>query len=342
MVRGGAVPSFLNIQSNKENILRAVILIAFITCFSTYTATPAKAADLSKTALEAAQQALAAGEYVQAYQQFLELSENHGLAQFSLGLMEQQGWGRAANPEMACRWFEKAAIKQVPAAQQFFGDCLAKGVGQQADGKAAVTWYKKAATSGIPYALCSAGHLYITAQGVEKNTQHGLDLCTAAAQAGSTPAMLRLADYFREGMDVPQNLKAARQWYQQAAEHHNRQAQYRLGLMLSEGLGGPPDIDQARFWLELAASQGCEEAYLPVAILYANAPLAPQTGMLSPENLAKVYMWNAAAKAVSTDLSQQHEIKKIEALALAVMPAEWKEDLDRRVAQHLSKYKKPL
>lgn len=330
------------IQSNKGDILRAVILIGFITCFSMYTAASAVASNTLNSSLESAQKMLAEGDYTNAYQQFLLHADNNGLAQFNLGLMEQQGWGRTANAEAACHWFEKSAIKQVPAAQQFWGDCLAKGIGQQANGQAAVVWYKKAAHSGIAYALCSAGHLYITAQGVEKSIQHGLDLCTAAAQAESTSAMLRLADYFREGTEVPQNLNAARHWYQQAAERHNLQAQYRLGLMLSEGLGGPADIDQARFWLELAASQGHQAAYLPVAILYANAPLDPQTGMLSAENLAKVYMWNAAAKACTTEPAQQHEIQNIEALVLAVMPAEWKEDLNQRVVQHLSKYKKPF
>lgn len=322
--------------------MRAVVLIALITCLSSYTATHAVAANHSNPELETAQKAMSSGDYSTAYEQFLLLSENNGLAQFSLGLIEQQGWGRAENPEAACHWFEKAASKKVPAAQQFWGDCLAKGIGRPVDGHAAVDFYKKAAESGIPYALCSAGHLYITGQGVEKNIQQGLALCTAAAQAESTPAMLRLADYYREGTDVPQDLSAARQWYQQAAERRNLQAQYRLGLMLSEGLGGPPNIEQARFWLEHAASQGYQAAYLPLAILYANAPLDPQTGMLSPENLATVYMWNEAAKATTTQPEQRAEIEHIEELVLAVMPPQWKKDLDQRVAQHLSTYNKPF
>lgn len=288
--------------------------------------------------LKPAQRALAAGDYTKAYGLYSRRAAKNPLAQFTLALFYREGWGRPADPAEACRRFEKAALGNIPAAQQFFGDCLAHGIGHAADGKAAVEWYRKAAANGIAYALCSAGGLYIKGTGVEKDVQQGLALCIQAARAESPPAMLRLADYYREGTDVPQDLAAARHWYQQAAERHNPEAQYRLGIMLGKGQGGEADPAAALFWLETAAGEGHAPAYLPAAILYANAAPDPQTGALAPEHLAKIYLWTSAAKARAADPAELAETARIEAMVLAVMPASWRPELDRKVAEHLAKY----
>jgi TPR repeat protein len=291
--------------------------------------------------LQPAQQALAAGDYKKAYALYSKHAAHNPLAQFTLALFYREGWGRPRNEVEACRRFEPAAESGIPAAQQLFGDCLANGIGRAPDGKAAVAWYRKAAASGIIYALCSAGDLYIRGAGVDKDVKQGLALCTQAARRDSPPAMLRLADYYREGTDVPQDLAAARHWYKMAAERRVRQAQYRLGVMLSEGQGGEPDLAAALFWLETAAAEGHAPAYLPTAILYANAAPDPKTGALAPEHLAKIYLWISAAKARATDPAEQTEIARIESMTLAVMPAAWRPELDRKLAEHLAKHGNP-
>ncbi|EJN03235.1 tetratricopeptide repeat protein [Herbaspirillum sp. YR522] len=288
--------------------------------------------------LKPAQTALAAKDYSTAYDGLLQFADRNPLAQFTLGLFEQQAWGRPANAAVACDWFAKAALGKVPAAQQLLGDCLARGIGRAVDGPAALHWYEQAARSGIAYAWCSAGELYIAGVVVPKDTARGIALCAAAAQAGSPPAMLRLADYYREGRDMPADPRLARYWYQQAAQQHQHEAQFRLGIMLSEGQGGDADVVQARAWLEQAATEGYARAYLPLAILYANATPDPATGALTPDDLAKVYMWNSAAKATTTNPAQLAEIARIEKLSLAAMPAPWKPVLDRRVAEHLARH----
>ncbi|WP_433693494.1 tetratricopeptide repeat protein [Herbaspirillum seropedicae] len=320
---------------NSKHMVRLAAIVAAATL--SYAAPAASAPRDLGAELTTANKALAAKDYSRAYALFARHAANNPLAQFSLGLFEREGWGRTSNPVAACNWFEKAAHSNIPAAQQFLGDCLAKGIGHEVDGKAAASWYRKAAASGIAYALCSAGELYIEGKTLEKDVDRGLALCLAAAQADSAPAMLRLADYYRDGKDVPQNLVAARYWYEQAAQRHQHEAQYRLGIMMSEGHGGDVDIPSALFWLEHAAMEGYRPAYLPVAILYANASPDPKTGMLSPENLAKVYMWNSAAKARTTNAVQLAEIERIEKMVLAVMPPQWQPDLDRKVAEHLAK-----
>lgn len=291
-----------------------------------------------RAGLVQAEQALAAKDYPTAYRAYARYAGTNPLAQFTLGLFEQQGWGRPADPLAACAWFDKAAQKHIPAAQQFLGDCLAQGIGRAVDGPAAVHWYRKAAASGIAYAHCAAGGLYIAGKVVPRDVRQGLALCTAAAQAQSPPAMLKLANYYREGSQVPADLRLARYWYEQAAQRHNHEAQFRLGVMLSEGEGGEANLAQARFWLEHAAMEGHARAYLPTAILYANMAPDPKTGALTPSDLAKVYMWNKAARARTANPLQLAEIARIDALVLAVIPTQWQPDLDRRVADHLARY----
>lgn len=293
--------------------------------------------DLSRE-LEPGQKALAARDFAGAYREYAAHAGTNPLAQFILGLFEREGWGRKADPVAACAWFEKAAQKKIPAAEQFFGDCLAQGIGRAVDGHGAVQWYRKAGASGVSTALCQAADLHIAGKIVPRDVAQGLALCTAAAQADSPPAMLKLADYYREGTAVPQNVRLARYWYDQAAQRHSHEAQFRLGLMLSEGEGGGANVAQARFWLEHAAMEGYAPAYLPTAILYANAAPDPRTGFLRPEDLAKIYMWDRAARASTTNPVQLAEIDRIEKLVMTVMPAQWQSDLDRHVADHLAKY----
>jgi hypothetical protein len=303
---------------------------------SVYVATTVAAKDL-RAELTLADRALAAQDYPAAYRAYAHHAPRNALAQFNLGLFELHGWGRPANPAAACAWFDKAAQRNIPAAQQFLGDCLAQGIGRAVDGPAALQWYARAAAAGIAAAGCSAGELYLAGRVVRRDVAQGLALCTQAAQAESVPAMLKLADHYRNSHDHL-HLHLARFWYDQAAQRHSHVAQWRLGLMQSAGEGGAPDVAQARFWLEHAAMEGYAPAYLPTAILYANAPLDPATGALAPADLAKVYIWNQAARATTPDPIQQAEIARIDAMVLAVMPPPWRADLDRKVAAHLARF----
>ena len=59
---------------------------------------------------------------------------------------------------------------------------------------------------------------------------------------------------------------------------------------------------------------------------------------LAPAYLAKAYLWAAAAKARPTDEREQARARLIEGQILAVMPASWRPDLDRKVAEHLARF----
>jgi hypothetical protein len=290
--------------------------------------------------LDAAQAALSAKDYRSAYARYrrLALERHNGLAQFMLGMFQQNGWGRRPDPVAACAWFDKAARQHVPGGEHAWGDCLAQGIGHAADIPAALGWYDLAASHGHLISWCTAADYYIEGKGMPKDVQKGLALCTKVALANSPPAMLKLAHYYQDGGAVPQDLAAARYWYDQAAQRDVPEAQFHLGVMLSQGEGGKPDLKTALFWLETAASNGYAPAYLPTAILYANAPVQAQTGALAPEYLAKIYLWTGAALARSSSPEERAQAEKIEAQVLTVMPAAWRPDLDKLVAAHLAKY----
>lgn len=301
-------------------------------------AMPAAPAEDLQAKLGPAIEALSAGDYQRAYTRFKRHAKRNALAQFNLGLIEQNGWGRPANPQAACGWFEQAAAGRIPTAQHFFGLCLAQGIDRAADVPAAIDWLKQAADGGHLLSLCTAGQLYIEGKGITQDVQQGLQLCTQAAALGVPLAMLTLGDYYREGKSLPQDLSAARYWYTQAAEHRSPEGQYQLGLMLSAGQGGAVDPQAALFWLETAASEGYAPAYLPTAILYASADTQADTGLLAPEHLAKIYVWLMAAKARNDDPALAPEIARIEDMVQAVMPESWRPQLDQQVAEHLAKF----
>jgi len=288
--------------------------------------------------LALAQRALADHDFDLAFASFSRLASTSPLAQFSLGLMEQQGLGRVADPVAACRWYGQAAQNRIPAAAQLYADCQARGIGQPVDGAGATHWYLAAAQAGISVALCQAGELYLRGEIVSQDVSQGIAYCTQAAQAESPVAMLRLAELYRQGRQTPPDLRLARYWYEQAAQRHVPVAQFQLGLMLSAGEGGKADLQNARFWLEQAAQEGYSPAYLALAILYANVPVDPQTGALPAADLARVYMWSRAAYASTGNPAQLAEIARIQTLIDQVMPAAWKPALDERVARHLAHF----
>ncbi len=287
--------------------------------------------------LQDAQAALAAGNYPAAYQAYLDRGENNPLAQFSLGLFHQYGWGRPVDLAEACRWQEKAARGNIPAAQQALADCLRGGVHRPADPAAAAHWYEQAALSGILTAPCSLAELYMAGEGVPKDPRKALELCRPPAAQGLPAAQLQLARFYLEGDPMVRDPVAALHWMRVAAQAGNAEAQYRLGLMLRDGIGAPTDATSARWWLESAAGQGWLPAYLPSAALYWNAPAEPDTGLQSAENLAKTYLWSTAAISRLASGSEAEQARALLAKVLARMPETWRTDLDKRVTEHLAR-----
>ena len=176
------------------------------------------APDLARE-LKDAQAALAAGNYAEAYPQYLYFAEekNNPLAQFTVGMFHQLGWGRPVDRAAACAWHARAAQGSIPAAAHFLAECYEQGIGRPADPAQAAVWYEHAAGLGHFMSLCALAELYMTGRGVPKDPQKGLALCRRAAEQGAVPARLQVGRYLLEGHESIRNPEAAYGWFEAAA-----------------------------------------------------------------------------------------------------------------------------
>ncbi len=291
--------------------------------------------------LKPAQAALAAGDMAKAYQGFLDHGADNALAQFTLGLFHQYGWGRPVDAAESCRWQEKAAQGKIPAAEQLLAECLRQGIHRPADPAGAAHWYEQAALAGIGTAWCDLAELYMAGEGVAKDPHKALDLCKQGAGQGLPIAQARLARFYLEGDESIRDPAMAMQWMQAAAQGNNAEAQFRFGVMLRDGVGQAADAESARFWLEAAAAQGWLPAYLPTAELYFYAPVDTDTGLLPAKDLAKAYLWASAAVHRLGASPDGDAASALLAKVRGVMPASWQPELEQKVTQHLAKLGEP-
>jgi hypothetical protein len=326
--------SMLSLSRVALSVLAVVALLTF--------GRAAAEEDIAKE-LEAAGAALAAGDYEAAFEEYTRFAEEEGnpLAQFTLALFYQLGWGRPVDPVKACQWHEKAAEARIPAAQHYLGDCLVAGTHRLADPAAAAVWYARAAEDGHAISLCGLAELYIAGNGVPKDPGKGLAYCRQAAEQGLVPAQIRMGKLLLDGDEEIRDPEAAYGWFEVAANRESPEAQHYLGLMTRDGLGRPKDPGAALHWFERAASQGHVPAYLPTGALYFAAPVDPETGLPSAENLAKAYLWLSAIAERSRDPEELAEAAAMLERIRAVMPTTWVPDLDRKLADHLAEHPVP-
>ncbi len=289
--------------------------------------------------LKAAQAALAARDYDQAYPQYLHFAKekNNALAQFTVAMFHQLGWGRPVDRAEACRWHEKAVKGAIPASTHFLAECFEHGIGRPPDPARAAVWYEKAAGLGHYVSLCALAELYTAGKGVTKDPRKGIALCQQAALKGSMSASLRLGKLLLAGDETIRDYEAAHAWFESAA-HVSPEAQYYLGIMHRDGLGHPKAPIEARTWFERAASQGYVPAYFPTAELYFKSSPDFQKQRPSADDLAKAYMWLSATAKRSTDQEEQKNIQVMLEQVLAIMPPTWVATLDERVATHLAEH----
>jgi len=329
---------------NEEQIHKKMMMpdssLRRILCFLVL-ACPALAASADvDSALAQAQERVSAGDYANAYDEYLHIAEqdNHPLALFSIALFYEYGWGREEDHAAACQWFAKAAAEHVPAAQHFYAECLRQGSNGPADLGEAAYWYEQAAQNGHIISWCSLAELYVSGQGVPVDVEKGLSLCQQVAEQGLSTAMVRMGRFYLEGDDPLRDLDKAYYWFEEGSLLANPTAQHYLGIMCRDGVGRDPDSTTARYWFESAASQGFVPAYYPTGLLYINAPLDPVADKLHPDYLAKAYLWLSATTERSDDDAEVQEAVALLGEIKREMPASWLPSLDEKLARHLAQY----
>ena len=285
--------------------------------------------------LRQAQALLAEEKYDAAYAEYERIEKESGneLAQFSLGLFWKLGWGRDPDPAKAAKWFEKAAAGKIPVAEHYYAEILVEGIHRDADPAEAAKLYERAAQHGHHGSLCALATLYEKGEGVPRDHAKAEAYLRKAAAHGVIEAQVRMGHRRRAANDYA----GALHWFRQAAqvgEFGDPEAQFELGVMLRDGLGAEPAHHAAVEWFERAAGQGYTRAYLPAgALFFDHGHEAPE-----PDELAKAYMWLSAAARLTDDEKGSAEAKKLLKRVLAMMPSDWRADLDKKVDEHFKKH----
>lgn len=256
--------------------------------------------------------------------EWLEKSAEQGNreAQYQLGLRYEQGKGVAKRPDLARRWYEKAAAQQQPDALLILA--------RRASGAEAVPLYQRAADAGAPQAQLWLGQAYLAGEVVPQDLALGrywLELAashgsheaeyrlslqqrdpaarehwlTLAAKGGLSQAQLELAMLQQEKGD----LVAARQNVALAAAQGNTDARYAYGEMLRLGLGGAADYPLALKQYRLAANANHRQAQYRMGTMR-------ERGWGAPRNRLHAYAWyllaatdgNKDATAASNELEK--------------------------------------
>lgn len=288
-------------------------------------------------AMSEAQSALADGDYEKAFAAYRDAATNdkNALAQFSLGLFYQNGWGRASDKTAACQWFEKAAQGGIPAAQHLTGICFEEGSHRPADPAQAALWYQKAAQAGHLNSYCHLGNLMMIGNGIAKDPEKALALCHPAALQGSVTAQIWMGKFYLQGDPAIRNIPEAYRWFATAAQKQAPEALYYLGMIMQQSTPEEYPAEKTRLMFEQAAAHKYVPAYFQAGKHFYHAEPDPETGRLSAEHLAKAYLWISAAIRQSNDTEEVAAARAIRQQILAVMPQTWLAELDRKVTQHM-------
>ena len=318
---------------------KALLIILSAVLLSESTAGSANTQLDSSQVMKDAQVALAAGEYEKAFAGYAAAARNdqNALAQFSLGLFYQNGWGRPIDRITACQWFEKSAQGGIPAAQHLTGVCFDEGTHHSADPVAAASWFQKAAQAGHFHSYCHLGNLLMTGKGVPKDPIKALELCRPAAQQGSIPAQLWLGKFYLQGDPSIQDKQEAYRWFSTAAQKQSPEAFHYLGVLMQQGSPEGQAAGKTRQMFEQAATLNYVPAYFQAGTHFFAAEPDPETNQLSAEHLAKAYLWISAAIQRSEDAEEILAARSIRQQILAIMPETWLAELDQKIAQHLQR-----
>jgi len=190
-------------------------------------------------------------------------------AYFSLGFLNETGYGGAKNAPVAVRWYKKAVEAGVVIeAQLRLGFMTGEGRGTPQNATESARWFKEAADYGSADGQFYLGEAYRGGCGVEQSFDKAVKLCRKAAEQGHVEAQFNLGIMFEKGHGVKQSSVEAALWLKKAAGQGFTRAQLTLGIMFTEGRGvARSDVEAARWW-KLAACAGDKKAqtYLGVMI----------------------------------------------------------------------------
>lgn len=132
------------------------------------------------------------------------VAANNGVANaaYNLGVLNQQGIGRAPNLPEAMKWYRKAARASHPEAQYNLGIAYVEGVGVPYDAERAADYFRDAAAQGMMEAAYNLGLIYENGLVGDAKPQQALAWYKTAADKGSPQAKAAL-EKLANSLNVP-------------------------------------------------------------------------------------------------------------------------------------------
>lgn len=170
------------------------------------------------------------GDYETAFKEWQPLAEQgNANAQFNLGIMYDNGWGVAQDPQYAANWYLKAAQQGYVQAQFNLGVAYSFGEGVPHDDCEAVKWYRRAAEQGNADAQHGLGLQYALGKGVEQDFLMSYIWLNLAATQGQEQALE--FQTIVEKLITPSQLEVAQQLISQYYQHYVVPFQRPLSLL---------------------------------------------------------------------------------------------------------------
>jgi TPR repeat protein len=157
------------------------------------------------------------------------------VAQTELASLYLDGNGVAADPALAARLLEEAAVQGHTEAQYRLARLYEDGRGRGKDASLALFWYDSAATHGSIPAAARLGTLYAEGHGVAQDYPRAADWFRRAAITGDARSQFALGYLYENGLGVPASADEAHRWWGESASLGNDDAQARL-----DGRPAPP------------------------------------------------------------------------------------------------------
>lgn len=174
-------------------------------------------------------------------------------------------YSKLDEPEMAVKYYERAAKEGSASAQYAMGYACHVGKGTKTDLQQAAMWYEMAAQQGDASAMNNLASLYVQGEGVEKNREKASELYEKAASLGSAAAMGNMAfRYWQGDQGIPQDYKKALEFAQKGMEKKNKRSQWVLAMLYKDGCGVEQDLLKAAALLEDLVRQGDQTAKEPL------------------------------------------------------------------------------
>jgi TPR repeat protein/tRNA A-37 threonylcarbamoyl transferase component Bud32 len=182
-------------------------------------------------------------------------------AQFSMGVLYENGLELSQSDQEAAAWYRKAAEQGHVTAQFNLGAMYEEGRGVEKSMTQAFTWYRKAAEQGDAEAQNTVGVLYFLGEGVEQDDIAAVLWYEKAVKQSFAKAQKNLGDMYRDGRGLKQDDREALRLYYLAAEQKHAGAAFNIGRWYETGRGGQkPDYEAAARWYNKSAEYGNERA----------------------------------------------------------------------------------